>query len=113
MPKPLLPAMLALLFTLPAMAQRNFPQRKLYPDPNRPGRMLDSSQIKLLQLRQQFTTKELARIIDSIRRKEPSTPALREAGVNRQRSTTLNSTTLSNSCGTKASFTPANDTVLY
>ena len=70
--KLILQAMLASLFLLSATAQRNFPTRKLYPDPHRPGIPLDSSQIKLLQIRQNYTLSELARIKDSLKNAQTS-----------------------------------------
>jgi gliding motility-associated-like protein len=109
MHKPFVLVILVTLCSVSAMAQSQFPQRKLFPDPHRPGRLLDSSQIKLLQLRQQFTSKELARIKDSVKTLNTTTNTL----LRSSHSITLNSASLSNSCGTKASFTPDNDTTLY
>jgi len=114
--KSILQAMLASLFLVTATAQRNFPTRKLYPDPHRPGIPLDSSQIKLLQLRQNFTLKELTRIKDSIKNAQiplllySYTPTLNNTST---LSASGSSTVLSNACGTKASFTPSNDTTLF
>ena len=142
--KSLLQAVLALLFLLSAAAQRNFPTRKLYPDPHRPGIPLDSSQIKLLQIRQNYTLRQLAGIKDSSKYGQTNTkvfsnaissaaaqrPTMSAATANahiniskfpNSQISTLGSTTLSrsatlsvsNACGTKASFTPGNDTTLY
>ncbi len=122
----ILQAVLAWLFLFSADAQRNFPDRKLFPDPNRPGIPLDSSQIKLLQIRQNYTLSEIARNAISFTNAQVPTISAPVTNShitsstfpphhNSTFTTSPGSATLSasNVCGTKASFTPGNDTTLY
>ena len=107
--RPYLQTILTWLFAISATAQSNFPNRKLYPDPHRPGRPIDSSQISLLQMREKLIARDLKRVSDSVK----TLSAKNTFSLSSRPKTTLNAVSLSNSCGTRASFTPANDTVLF
>jgi gliding motility-associated-like protein len=96
MHKPLLPLFLFLLLTSTGIAQQISPFRKLYADPDNPGILLDSAQIRIAKARAAFMLKEAAQTPVPL-----NTPV---KSISRP---------LSNNCGVKASFTPANDTTLY
>src|SRR5450755_4282557 len=95
--KHILHVALASLFILPATGQVVSHYRKLYADPKRPGILLDSMQIKILEARQKYILKEISRMPVSLNKTKPA----------------QNASTLSNVCNVKASFTPGNDTTLY